>query len=80
MAAQLEDAKDVSLEAYHGVIMITNRRFLFSPGIPATHNDRDPAKDSRIPVSDQNDCLAELFLKKLWQIAIREPLYLVTSL
>ena len=44
-----------------GVIKITSRRFSFSPGILATHN-RDPAKDTRIPVSDQNDCLAEFFL------------------
>ena len=43
--------------------MITNQRFLFSPGILGTHN-RDPAKDPRIPVSDQTDFLAEIFLKK----------------
>ena len=48
---------------YHGVIMITNQRFLFSPGILGTHN-RDPAKDPQIPVCDQTDILAENFQKK----------------
>ena len=37
-------------------IMITNRSFLFSPNIPAKNN-RDPAKDLRIPVYDHNDFL-----------------------